>query len=235
MSFLNNPFRRLSTQKSIEARIFVEQYFGTRIFGEKNQVGIYSMNDWYRLELALDKLVGNTFIDIGPGNGAFARMIKKLFVNSRVTCFDIKKHSKLNLTDDIELCLQDITQESLVFKETKGDTVVAMEVIEHLDPSLVPTALNNIRSMAKKRVIVTIPYKEPFPLHHQDKPTGHKQSFDDKKILKLFPHAEFFLLPLHNENLFTKYIRPPKCRLMMIVEDVGVLKNNSRVKFSTLR
>jgi hypothetical protein len=51
----------------------------------------------------------------------------------------------------------------------------------------VAPALANLRRVAARRLIVTVPFNEPFPLYHENRASGHKQSFGRAELERFFP------------------------------------------------
>jgi hypothetical protein len=150
--------------------------------------GFYSRYDWKRLELALLFCNGKSLLDIGPYNGAFLEMCFKKGFN-KIVGVDICRHRSLLLPPGASFDLCDVTQ--MKYQKESFDVVCAMEIIEHLPPKDVFSAIKNIRSVAKYRIIYSLPFKEPHPLYKETEPSGHKQSFNEKDIRTLFPQGYF--------------------------------------------
>lgn len=69
----------------------------------------------------------------------------------------------------------------------RSDVTIAMEVFEHIDVDKLPCAIIRARRSSRHGMLfASVPYQEQHPLYHHDKPFGHKQSFDDEKILRCF-------------------------------------------------
>lgn len=124
----------------------------------------------------------------------------------RVCIVDLKVHSTQKLiSDDIEF--QEMNILNLVFENNEFDTIICMEVLEHLgtlqkvdeaqkylgwdlDPFF--KGIMEIRRVAKKRLIISVPYNETFPLYHYGIISGHKQIFNNNNLSVLFPKAKFY-------------------------------------------
>jgi hypothetical protein len=63
-----------------------------------------------------------------------------------------------------------------------------MEVIEHLPDGKLERVLAQLRRVAARRLIVSVPFCEPLPLPHY-----HQQQFTAERILSMFPTAKFTL------------------------------------------
>ena len=83
----------------------------------------------------------------------------------------------------------------LPFASNSVDLVLCAEVLEHLDPDDLPQAAKELYRVARRSVLITVPYREQllasstrcpechsvFHLH------GHQQSLDESDIARLFP------------------------------------------------
>ncbi|MDV7390942.1 class I SAM-dependent methyltransferase, partial [Arthrospira platensis SPKY1] len=151
-------------------------------------VGVYSNYDWKRLFIAYQLVQGKSVLDVGIGNGAFSNILTKSERFDKVVGIDIKKNSKLIIPEE-NYSFYEMSVVDLKFSDNQFDTVVAMEVLEHLEVQDFPVALKELRRVTKNRLITTVPYNEPEPVWWHDKPGGHRQSFNDHKLQKFFPHA----------------------------------------------
>lgn len=79
--------------------------------------------------------------------------------------------------------------ESLPFTDGEFDTVTALEVIEHQPDGKFERVLAELRRVTARRLIITVPWKEPTPL-----PRWHHQRFDEARIAALFPSAKLSVL-----------------------------------------
>jgi hypothetical protein len=143
--------------------------------------------DWARLEFAFQLTTGASVLDVGTGHGALLHMLADSGLYKTIRGFDIKTHSKAVLREDVEYLNGSIAAPLLVMP--RSDTVVCMEVLEHLEERYNSIALKNLRSHAVERLVVTLPFEEPEPVWWHDKPGGHRQSFSVEKLSKLFPTA----------------------------------------------
>jgi hypothetical protein len=145
-------------------------------FGSKSSKGLYSNQDWRRVQYCVDSIPKNT--NVLHMSGRF----------ERVSGIDIRRYSKLILVDkDIDYRLMDAT--AMSFEDASFDTVVCMEVLEHMPQDSMVAALSELRRVSKKNLIMSVPFEEPEPL-----PAYHKQRFTDKELREYFPNAEIKLL-----------------------------------------
>jgi len=123
-------------------------------------------------------------IDIGSGLGEFVNLFAKNNIESEVSSVDIK---------DYDLWYDDSGRINRIYSslldldnQMKWDVVTCFEVIEHLDPSSLEKSVEKLRSLAKRRLYVSVPFMEPLPLYR-----GHFTRFDESLLKKLFPDAKF--------------------------------------------
>jgi len=156
-------------------------------------IGFYSDDDWNRLLQAYLAVEGESVLDVGVGNGAFLNILARSGRFRRIVGIDIRRHSMLMLPDGVEFRIMSILD--LDFPPDTFDTVVCMEVLEHLEIDDLPTALAELRRVCRHRLITTVPLNEPYPLFLHDQPGGHRQRFDDAALDVIFPHATRAIVP----------------------------------------
>lgn len=159
--------------------------------GEKN----FSGKDWMRTKIAFQTFrKAKRIIDIGIGQGQLINLFCELPSTEAVIGIDRTRHSKLMVPASPKFSFEqaDIT-EDLPADIMKSDISIAMEVFEHIDPSLLKAAVARAKeSCIHNLLFATVPYKEEHPLFHFDKPYGHKQSFDGDVILENFGHETLY-------------------------------------------
>lgn len=149
--------------------------------------------DWDRLRTALRLVEDPTVLDIGVANGALLRALCTSERHERVCGIDIRQHSMFVQPNGAECHTMSVTDMS--FDDESFDTVVCMEVLEHLEVDDLPKAIAELARVCRHRLICTVPFREPEPLWHFDRPGGHRQSFDEEKLERLFPNALAILVP----------------------------------------
>jgi len=181
---------------------------------------------WQRICFVPQLITGKSILEFGTGDGCCINLLAELNKFERMVSIDEKQHSKLQkLSNEVEF-------EKRIFRNTKFknnefESVICMEILEHLggqrkdesrewlgwDLSQFYDVLNEARRICTKRLIMTIPFEEEFPIYKFDQATGHKQIFDRNKIITLFPKAKFINLhhwlfiiednPIHREFEFS--------------------------------
>jgi len=141
----------------------------------------------------MDKHVDGRFLEIGCAEGMYCS-----YASSKadiVVGLDISK-PKIKRSIPGENILYMVGDwDNLPFADKSFDVALATECIEHsLNPSLVVSELFRVA----RRIIVTVPIKEPKledPMHHR---TGHIQAFREDSFKELF--SEHSILEEHVDN-----------------------------------
>jgi SAM-dependent methyltransferase len=156
-------------------------------------LGSYLGFEWNRLAFVHQLAVGDSVLDVGSGHGVMLDMLLRSGRHARLCGIDIRRKRAHMHPPEAEFHEMSVT--ALSFRPGEFDTVICMEVLEHLPPAEVPAALSELRRVAGRRLLLTVPYNEPFPLFHQELRSGHKQQFDPAKLRALFPRAVAVRLP----------------------------------------
>jgi len=150
----------------------------------------YSVDDWERTRLVFELLEGATsVVDIGIGQAQLTNLLARCTDVERLYGYDFRDYATRidpPPTRNYQFKVWDITKE-LDERPEAVDIVVAMEVLEHIDVKSVPDVFARLRSMSSAgAMLITVPYQEKEPLYHHDRKHGHKQSFDDAKLERIF-------------------------------------------------
>lgn len=167
---------------------FTEEY--QRRFGIGRAKGLYKRDDWARISFCHEHVarVGGSILDIGVGPGGLLNILHIDGRFDRVTGIDIRHYSKLvKMREDLDIRIMDVGRMS--FADNSFDTLVCMEVLEHIEKPHFLRALSELRRVAARQLFMTIPLREPEPL-----PSYHKQRFDFSDIEEHFPDGKFFIL-----------------------------------------
>lgn len=89
---------------------------------------------------------GKHVLEVGVGNGFVSNYLRNSGLN--VTTFDIDERLNPDVVGSIL---------EMPFKENEFDTVTCFEVLEHLPFKDVPKALSELKFIASKKVIISIP------------------------------------------------------------------------------
>ena len=146
-------------------------------------------NEWARWSLTAETVYNSpSLLDVGTGPGAFINGLARSKTIKYLKGIDIREGYSLysQLYDGYERFIMDASQMS--FSDNSFHTVTCMEVIEHVDADVMVQMIAELRRVAAKRLIISVPLCEPLPL-----PDYHRQRFTTERLKKLFPAAKFTL------------------------------------------
>jgi GR25 family glycosyltransferase involved in LPS biosynthesis/exopolysaccharide biosynthesis predicted pyruvyltransferase EpsI len=143
--------------------------------------------DIRRYKTCLQITRGESLLDIGINRGILVNAADISGQFDKIVGVDIYKSENAILGENITFKKISVLDPNFI--SSKYDTVVCMEVVEHIEAEYNSQLLKNLRDSTSKRLIITVPLDEPEPLWWHDKPGGHRQNFDLDKIEKLFPTA----------------------------------------------
>jgi SAM-dependent methyltransferase len=152
--------------------------------------------DLRRIDFAAKLATGRSVADIGSGPGQLINLLGDRKRFARLSSVDIHDHSKRIVHPDVAYLRGDIRKRD--FRLDPHDTIFCMEVMEHCEPGYNAQILTNLRRVALKRLVLTVPFNEPEPLWWHDKPGGHRQRFTLPRLASLFPKAHATFLSRYN-------------------------------------
>ena len=136
-----------------------------------------------------------SLVDIGCGHGGFLNLVAAR-----------RKTIRLFGVDSSDGALQSVTTDKIKASITKipigngeFDCVTALEVIEHLGPDEFTLALEELSRVAKKYIVISVPYMEDLDWNNTICPNckkkfhidGHMQVFGKRKMEDLFKTKNF--------------------------------------------
>ncbi|MBD3380379.1 MAG: methyltransferase domain-containing protein [Candidatus Omnitrophica bacterium] len=173
---------------------FQEEFY-EKLGGLRPELKKMSPLDHARFYLASKYIAGDSLLDIGSYWGDFLVMARSKVTELRGTEINDERCRDVNEFLGEDLVCRDFRHGKLEnFQDRSFDTVVCMEVLEHTDD--IGKAAREMLRVARKRVIVTVPYKEEHKEYlciHCNKPTpymNHLHSFDEKEIKELFGRTD---------------------------------------------
>lgn len=167
---------------------------------EKWEESYFSPQDKVRVEYIQNLIPedAKTILDVGCGNGILVNYLQNKHPDrfSRVCGTD---RSKTSLTFvKTEKYEADINK--LPFADNEFDIVTCLEVIEHLPQEVYFEALNEIERIAKKYIIISVPYQEILDFSKvrcikcktEFNPFYHMHSFNDERVKNLYKDSSKF-------------------------------------------
>ncbi len=150
-----------------------------------------------------------TLLDVGCGNGVFPNSLSKLRATIKVTATDRSREAlKYVRTEKFESDISDIPVESGSF-----DCVTCLQVIEHLPDHLYNISLSELARVAKKYLIISIPFNEDLEKSFTKcpkclsrfNPDLHFRNFNLETMTHLFSSHGFKLKTSKNVVKYDKF------------------------------
>ncbi|MGE0769737.1 MAG: class I SAM-dependent methyltransferase [Hyphomicrobiaceae bacterium] len=135
---------------------------------------------------------GRHALDIGARDGHFSLLMADRFES--ITALDL---TQPNISHPRIQCVQGNAAQ-MRFPDRAFDFVFCAEVLEHIPKSLLPDVCREIERVAAGRILIGVPYKQDIRVGQTtchacgklNPPWGHVNSFDEQRLMKLFPHCE---------------------------------------------
>jgi len=135
-----------------------------------------------RGEVIINTIIGelskeDSILDVGAGLGAIIRQCLAKKKDLKFTAADFSPNGIKYIKEELKIpaYVADITKE-LPFADNSFDVVICAETLEHLEDPL--SALEKLKRIARKKVIVTVPYDEN--IIDRIISTSHLWSFSEK-------------------------------------------------------
>lgn len=156
--------------------------------GDSSGKGIYYWQDWARFSYVLQNLPqSSSVLDVGVFTGQFFDSLSFSGKFQHVTGIDIlRKPGFHSMQPAPDIYWMNVAQ--MDFAENKFDTVVCMEVIEHLPEVEYRSALSELRRVCRNKLLISVPFDERQPIS-----ANHFRRFTPEDILREFPDAEYTL------------------------------------------
>lgn len=156
--------------------------------------------DRFREVAALVPSDAKTLVDVGCGNGLFVNGLRKS---------DAKRFDRLAGVDRSAAALAHVQVtrcrarvDALPFRNRSFDMASSMEVLEHLPVAVYPLALSELGRIARKYVLVSVPYRQDLAASMSTCPSCktqfnadfHVRSFDEATLSGLFDGQGYHLV-----------------------------------------
>jgi len=161
-----------------------------KMHGREKAEKSFPSYEWQRLSLVLNQLQsGERCLEVGPGRGYLSKAInqKKLFAQQVAIDIVPAKSPKSKFGESVDF--REMSIENIEFPDGYFDTIICMEVLEHLDDRAFVSGLNEVRRVCSRSLIISVPFLEPEPL-----PSYHKQRFSAERVSATFGGSKFFLM-----------------------------------------
>lgn len=127
-------------------------------------------------------------LDVGARDGYISRLLTSQF--TEVCALDL---CKPNIQHERVTCVEGNIA-SLPFPDGHFDAVVCAEVLEHVSPSCLTKGCREIMRVAKRSIVIGVPYKQDIRVGRttcstcgkKNPPYGHVNRFDENRLKKLF-------------------------------------------------
>lgn len=175
-----------------EDRSSIQRFEGTEVHEQTREAP--SEQARIRATLALIPAEARSLLEVGCGRGDLVnRAPTRLAVGT-----DLARRALRHVTRPV-LASSIFT---LPFADGAFDAVLCAETLEHLDPARLAEAAHEIRRVARRWVVVTVPYDELFLEWSHRCPRcgtvfhlhGHRRSFRPEDLKALFPGARAYHL-----------------------------------------
>lgn len=143
-------------------------------------------------------------LDVGCGPGVFLDILRRdrSIVGMGLDAVQVKVDYAREVLGLEAVCSG---ADELPFANNSFDTVTTLEVLEHLPWGVYENALCEIQRVARRWIVVTVPYCEERALMRCPycgawfNPSYHLRSFDEEKLRGLFPEFTLVTLQRHSE------------------------------------
>lgn len=141
--------------------------------------------NWARADICARTVSkGSSLLDVGSGLGEFINLVARGGRHGKLTSVDVRDWDLwFDATGHLQRLRRDLFD---LDASCASDVVTCFEVIEHLPTERVADAVRLLRSLARKKLYVSVPFMEGPPLYR-----GHLTRFDASNLLALFPDARF--------------------------------------------
>lgn len=159
-----------------------------------NHTRVHDYRRWSHVYEMLPEKV--SILDIGIGAGQFVNACARSQRFGRIVGMDYTQTTGLqHLSKHWEFVKRSLT--AAVSPGMRSEYVTCMECIEHISDPDFEVAVENLKFLATRKLIVTVPFEEPEPLPH-----FHKQRFDMDRLLRLFPSSRVTLLTYRGKAMW---------------------------------
>ncbi len=200
---------------------FEKDYYEYDGFWNDEEKSLKNNIEKIELTLSFIKEDVESVLDAACGNGIFTNYLQRTRSNLKIVGFDRSEQALKYVKTEKFLASID----SIPLSDDSYDCVIAHDVIEHLPVEAYDKALSELSRVAKKYIIIGVPYKEEIARNVTQCPSCfslfnydlHLRSFDDDKLKQLFTSYGFDNLSISTcdtvtyykgQHLYTRYFHP---------------------------
>jgi len=202
--------RKMYSRKLPELKNLNTGKFWDKIFEESKNVERYDAMTRNRMLIVLDMIpiVTATILDIGMGLGLVERHILKSGRSIHLFGNDISKKAMDNAKKNLKGDFKQESWEKMTHSASKFDTILLLEILEHVPPSKTFKLLNKIHRYLKKRgtLILSIPVNEGLESMDSN-PNGHMRIYTKDLIVAELKIAGFKSVLVKELYAFKKYYK----------------------------
>lgn len=173
---------------------------------DQSSVTLESMSQaiWYnRWALGkFKKYLNGRILEIGCGIGNFSKLLIKY---GELTAIDVNKEyigaARNEVNWEALIGVGDIEKGNYFFKKKDFDTVVCMNVLEHIKNDR--KALKNIYKLLRQRgILVLMVPAQKFLYNSIDKSIGHYRRYEKNEMIRLLQNTGFEVINIRKLNFF---------------------------------
>ena len=172
----------------------------------------------------------STILDVGTGNGAFLTYLERNPPDNQ-TKLKLIGLERSQSAIKASMCQSEIiyaSADKIPYSDQSFDLVSALEVIEHLPYKTYEKTIQEIERIAKKYILISVPYREKRVLIKcpycgcSFQPNYHMRRFDNSKMKTLFDLFELKDISLVTIKRQTTFIAVPN----FLKQDLRIIKDN---------
>jgi|GEM_PF-1828692 len=169
-------------------KTFEEEYYEDSSFWEVGMVEDFA--NIQRIEQTIDliPLKVKSVIDVGCGNGIFAKYLRGKRPDIQISCIDRSKEALKHVDADYKY-QRDIVDLSN-FENMSYDCVTSLQVLEHLPVPNYELALKELARISGRYILIGVPYKEQIEDNMTTCPSCHTK-FNLDLHLRSFSSSNF--------------------------------------------
>lgn len=163
-----------------------------------------SLAGWYNnwVKNNFSKYLSGSILEIGCGIGNFSSFLSNY---GSLTAIDINKdyvkEAQGKIGQGVEVGLGDIEKGNYFFKDRKFNTIVCLNVLEHIKDDRI--ALENVyKLLAKNGYLILLVPAHQILYNSIDKSIGHYRRYEKDKLIKLLKDCNFEIVKDRRLNFF---------------------------------